>query len=311
MATTPVHVLASRVRLEEKLLLEAFRGRGLSPQLLDPRTLGGPIGGVTLDRPGAVPGDPGAPLVVNREIGQVRAFYAASLLELSGVRVVNTAEATRWCGDKWLTSSALVRAGLPTPATSLALTPEAAASTLGELGLPAVLKPLVGSWGRLVTRLDDADGAGALFEHVGALPSPQSHVIYLQQLVDDAVRDLRAIVVGGRAVGVICRSADEWRANVARGGAATAATLTDEIASLAVAAADSVGAEIAGVDLLETSDGRLTLLEVNDRVEFRGFQSAHSARVDVAGEIADHVLGALESTPTSDRTADPSLEQAS
>ena len=317
MTTAHVHVLASRVRLEEKLLLEALRGRGMAPQLIDPRSLGGSVGGISLTDPHdphrKTVDDTDVPLVINREIGQARAYYGASLLELSGAHVVNTAEATRLCGDKWLTSAALVRAGLPTPTTSLALTPDAATETLRDLGTPAVLKPLIGSWGRLVTRIDDEAAAAPLFEHVGALPSPQSHVVYLQRLVADAVRDLRVIVVGGRAIGAICRSADTWRANVARGGTATQATLTDEIATLAVATAACVGADISGVDLLESADGRLTVIEVNDRVEFRGFQAAHGARVDVAAAIADHVLAARPpARPNAPAVPDVlSLEEAS
>jgi [lysine-biosynthesis-protein LysW]---L-2-aminoadipate ligase len=213
---------------------------------------------------------------------------------------VNTSAATRISGDKWLTSVALRRAGLPTPRTALAMTSEAALAALDEIGYPAVIKPLVGSWGRLVTAVADRAMAEAVLEHVAALPSPQSHVVYLQELVRKADRDLRVIVVGGEALGATYRRGAQWRTNVARGAHSERCTLGGDFDKLAVAAADAVGTDIAGVDLLEDRDGCVTVLEVNDRVEFRGFQQAHGSTVDVAGAIVDHLVARL-ADPTSTR----------
>ncbi len=269
-------ILASRVRFEEKSIMAALDRRGIAFEHLDPRTLH-IAGGNSWTGPG---------LVINREVGHFRARYAASALESVGVVVLNSAAATHVSGDKWLTSAALLRAGLPTPATSLALTPDAALKALDELGYPAVVKPLVGSWGRLVTQVTDRAMAAAVLEHIEALPSPQSHVVYLQALVPKADNDIRVVVVGGEPIGATRRRGDQWRTNVARGAVSQVCALTDEITDLAARAAAAVGADIAGVDLIEDTEGGLTVLEVNDRVEFRGFQGAHSG-VDVAERIVD------------------------
>ncbi|GAB1689849.1 RimK family alpha-L-glutamate ligase [Krasilnikovia sp. M28-CT-15] len=266
-------VLASRVRYEEKQIMAALDRRGAACTLLDPRSLF--VAGTWT----------GPDVVLNREVGHFRALYAASALESAGAVVLNSAAATHLSGDKWHTSAALAAMGLPTPRTALAAAPEAALAALEELGYPAVVKPLVGSWGRLVTRLPDRDTAEAVLEHVAALPGPQSHVIYLQELMSTADRDIRVVVIDGQALGATYRRGSQWRTNVARGATSEPCDLAPEVAKLAVAAADAVGADIAGVDLIEDTDGRLVVLEVNDRVEFRGFQSAHPG-VDVADAMA-------------------------
>lgn len=232
----------------------------------------------------------GPRLVINREIGHFRALYAACALEAAGVTVVNRAEATRISGDKWFTSAALLDSGLPAPRTALAMTPEAALPAAAAIGYPTVIKPLVGSWGRLVSRLPDEAAATTVLEHVSALPSAQSHIVYLQEQIAKADRDIRVIVVGGEAIGATHRRGQEWRTNVARGAVSERCPLGADHAKLAVAAAAAVGADIAGVDLIEDADGGLSVLEVNDRVEFRGFQEAHGSRVDVAEAIVSLML---------------------
>ncbi|MCE7082348.1 RimK family alpha-L-glutamate ligase [Streptomyces sp. ST2-7A] len=276
-ATARFGVLASRIRFEEKSILATLEKRGVACEQIDPRSLS-VRAGTTWAGPGTV---------LNREVGHYRALYAASALESVGVTVLNSAAATAVCGDKWQTSAALVAEGLPTPDTSLALTPDAALAALEEIGYPAVVKPLVGSWGRLVTRVTDPAMAAAVLEHVAALPSPQSHIVYVQREVPKADRDIRVLVVDGRAVGATYRSSKEWRTNVARGAVSERCPLDPALTTPAVAAAETLGARIAGVDLLQDPDGRLTVLEVNDRVEFRGLQETHGTDIDVAAAIVD------------------------
>jgi [lysine-biosynthesis-protein LysW]--L-2-aminoadipate ligase len=229
-------------------------------------------------------------LVLNREIGQVRAVYAARCLAAAGVEVVNSPDAIEVCGDKWRTTMALQAAGIPTPRTALGLTPQAALTALDAIGYPALVKPLVGSWGRLVVPLLDRACAEGVFEYVAALAGPQSHLGYVQELIHKPGRDIRAIVVGGQLLGAVYRAGELWRTNVALGAQTRPCEATPEITKLSIDAASAVGSDIAGVDLIEDCDGRLLVLEVNHRVEFTGFQSALADRVDVAGQIAEHLL---------------------
>ncbi|MFI0711606.1 RimK family alpha-L-glutamate ligase [Streptomyces inhibens] len=279
-AEPSITVLASRVRTEEKRIMAALEKRSVAFGYLDARDLSVTLGGSL----------PAHRVVLNREIGQYRASYAATALEATGATVVNTAAATAICGDKWLTSVALQRRGLPTPRTALAMTPDAALAALDEIGYPAVIKPLVGSWGRLVTPVEDPRIAATVLEHIAALPSPQSHIVYVQEMIPKLDRDIRVIVVGGEVLGAIHRRSSEWRTNVARGGSSEFLALSEEDAKLAVTAADAVGAEIAGVDLVVDDEGMTSVLEVNHRVEFAGFQEAQGNRVDVADRIVRYML---------------------
>ncbi|OXM52843.1 RimK family alpha-L-glutamate ligase [Amycolatopsis alba] len=272
-------VLASRVRSSEKRIFEAFDRRGLSYRHVDSREWWHQLG----DR---VP----HPVVLNREIGLARATYGAHALEAAGATVVNSARATELCGDKWRTSAALTEAGIPTPRTALGLTPEAALTALETLGYPAVVKPLNGSWGRLVSALPDRRTAETVLEYVAALPSPQARIVYVQEWIAKPGRDIRAIVVGGEAVAASYRRSEQWRTNVARGAVSELCPLTPELAKLAVMAAQAVEAEIAGVDLIEDETGAVHVLEVNHGVEFSGLQEALGDKVSVADRIVGHLL---------------------
>lgn len=291
MSATPAHpgdgriaILASRIGADERRLFDALDRRGVPFDHVDTRGQWFLAG--QRDLPWS--------LVLNREIGQVRAAYAARCFAAAGVMVVNSADATEVCGDKWRTTMALQAAEVPIPRTALGLTPKAALAALDSIGYPTLIKPLVGSWGRLVAQLPDRTTAEGVFEYVAALSGPQSHLGYVQQLIDKPGRDIRAIVLGGDLLGAVYRTGELWRTNVALGAQTQPCEPTPEITKLAVDAAAAVGAEIAGVDLIEDRDGRLLVLEVNHRVEFTGFQSALGDRVDVADRIVEHLLERAE-----------------
>lgn len=275
-----IAVLASRIGADEKRLFDAFDRRGVKFDHIDTRVQWFQAG---LQYPKWQ-------IVLNREIGQVRAVYAARCLASVGTKVVNSATATEVCGDKWLTTMALQAAGVPSPRTALGLTPKAALTALDSIGYPALIKPLIGSWGRMVVRLPDRAAAEGLFEYVAALPSPLSHLGYVQELIDKPGRDIRTIVVGGDVLGAVYRTGELWRTNVALGAQTLPCELSPEITTLSIDAAAAVGADIAGVDLIEDRDGQLLVLEVNHRVEFTGFQAALAGRVDVAERIVEHLL---------------------
>ncbi|MQA94597.1 MAG: lysine biosynthesis protein LysX [Streptosporangiales bacterium] len=270
--------MASRVRYEEKQIFAALERRGVAYTHADPRRFTTRLDEITgLEYSAAL----------LREIAHTRALYAALLLQALGVPAVNSAEVIETCGDKLRTSLALRRAGLPTPRTAVALTPEAGLAAAGEIGYPVVIKPLTGSWGRLLAVARDRATAEAIFEHRAALPTPQQRIAFVQELIHGPGRDIRVIVCGDTVVAASYRYGDGVRANVALGGRSEPCPLTPELRGLAQAAAAAVGGGVLGVDLIEGPDGPL-VLEVNHTVEFRGLQQAHGGSVDVAGAIAAH-----------------------
>lgn len=296
-------VLASRVRFEEKRIFAALERRGVRYIHLDTRRVtagldGGPLTGGP-EEAGSDAAGPGGPFAaaLNREISQSRAYYASLLLEARGVPVVNRAEVIAVCGDKLRTSLELRRCGLPTPRTSLALTPEAALESMEEFGYPLVVKPLTGSWGRLAALVRDRAEAEIVMEHRAALPSPQQHIIYLQEYVEKPDRDIRVLLAGDTVVAASYRySAGDWRTNAARDARSEPCPVSPELTGLALAAAKAVGGGVLGVDLIEGPAG-LCVLEVNHTVEFRGLQQAHCDRLDVADAIVAHTLAAFPPEP--------------
>ncbi|CAA9569167.1 MAG: Alpha-aminoadipate--LysW ligase (EC [uncultured Thermomicrobiales bacterium] len=169
----------------------------------------------------------------------------------------------------------------------LAFTPESALAAIEGMGYPVVLKPAVGSWGRLLARVNDRDAAEALLEHKVVLGSFQHGAFYVQEYVRKPGRDIRSFVVGDRTICAIYRESPHWITNTARGGEANDCPVTPELDRLSRAAAAAVGGGVVAVDLLEGERG-LLVNEVNYTMEFRN--SIHTTGVDIPGLIADHVI---------------------
>jgi [lysine-biosynthesis-protein LysW]--L-2-aminoadipate ligase len=274
-----IGILCSRIRVEEKLLFQAFRRRGVEPERIDDEEV------VLAVDQGRLPWD----AVLGRSLSQSRAVAALRVLEARGMATVNTAAVVATCGDKVATSAALSARDLPLPRTMVAFTPKAALRAIEEIGYPVVIKPPIGSWGRLVARINDRDAAEAVLDHKHHLGSAQDAVFYLQEHVDKPGRDIRSFVVGDETIAAIYRESDHWITNTARGGRASPCPVTAEIDHLSRAAAAAVGGGVLAVDLLERSDGQILVSEVNHTMEFR--HSIETTGVDIPGRIADHVLG--------------------
>ena len=281
-----IGVLCSRIRAEEKLLFEAFTRRGMDIDRMDDREL-------VFD----LRAEPARfDVVLERCLHHSRALYALHILNQWGIPTVNTYEVALTCGDKINTTTALVAAGVPSPRTLIAFTPESALEAIETLGYPVVLKPAVGSWGRLLAKISDREAAEALLEHKDTLGSYQHAIFYVQEFVDKPSRDIRSFVVGDETICAIYRESNHWITNTARGGRARNCPVTAEIDRLSRAAAQAVGGGVLAIDLLEHPDG-MVVSEVNYTMEFRN--SIETTGVDIPARIVDQVLrvGELEAVP--------------
>jgi RimK family alpha-L-glutamate ligase len=209
-------------------------------------------------------------------------------LAAAGVRAVNGAHAIERTVDKFLASALLSRAGLPTPRTIACERPADALEAFAELGGDVIVKPLFGSMGLGMVRVDDHDVARRVFR---ALELERA-VYYLQETLPHTGRDVRTLVVGERAVASIERIGEGWRTNLARGGHARPARLDAREERLCVEAAAALGADHAGVDLLRTADGRDYVLEVNGIPGWQGLERATG--VDVAAALVEHLEAVVE-----------------
>ncbi|TWP48938.1 lysine biosynthesis protein LysX [Lentzea tibetensis] len=274
--------MTTRARLEERMIFDALERRGVAYEAVDDRTLVEDLqAGPAVRYSG----------VFNRIMSHTRSVYAARLFEASGHQVLNSSQVVETCGDKILTSLALVRAGLPTPRTVVSVTPDGALKAMEMIGYPAVVKPAVGSWGRLLSKVNDRDAAETLIEHKQALKSPAHNVYYVQELIDKPGRDIRVIVLGDRVAAAVYRRSEHWITNTARGATTERCALTPDLVKLSLRAAEAVGGGMLAVDLIERSSGELLVTEVNHTMEFHGLAAV--ADVDIADLIVEHVQEVL------------------
>lgn len=272
-------MLHSRVRVEEKLLLAAFKARHTPVELIDDRKVVFDLHNGGWKHYGAI---------LERCINHSRALFALRILNDWGVVTVNNYHVALVCGNKLETTSALIREGVPTPKCKLAFTPESALEAIDSFGYPVVLKPAVGSWGRLISRVNDRDAAESILEHKEVLGSYHHSIFYIQEHIDKPGRDIRSFVVGDRTIAAIYRRSEHWITNTARGAVTSNCPVTPELDAISVAAAQAVGGGVVAVDLLETRDGQLLVNEVNYTMEFRN--SIDVTGVDIPGAVADYVL---------------------
>jgi len=284
-AVGPLHVgvLMSRVRVEEKLLLEELGKRGVEIVRIDDREIM-----LDLHQPWQT-----CDVVLERAINHLRALYALRVLNDWGVPTVNSYEVANNCGDKLFTSSALIRAGVPSPRVVMAFTPDSATQAMEEMGYPVVMKPAVGSWGRLLAKVNDRDAAEAILEHKVTLGSFHHGAFYIQEYVDKPGRDIRAFVIGDETICAIYSDSPHWITNTARGGIASNCPVTPELNELCVRSARAVGGGVVAVDLFESERGIL-VNEVNYTMEFRN--SIDTTGVNIPARIVDYVIDVGEAS---------------
>ncbi|MFQ5998708.1 MAG: lysine biosynthesis protein LysX [Candidatus Bathyarchaeia archaeon] len=274
-----VGLLYDQIRWEEKAIAEMARKRGVEINLVDCKSS-------FFDVTGPENSFPFGDIVLQRCISYFRNLHSTALLEYKGYIVINSFDVSNTCGNKMLASLALAKSDVPTPSTLLAFTPETALQAMEKIGYPAVLKPVMGSWGRLIAPLKDKETAQAIFEDREYM-FPIYHIYYIQEMVNRPPRDIRTFVIGDEVVAGIYRySFDEMKTNIARGGKAEFCKITDELRELSLKAAEAVGGGILGVDMMETKNG-LVVHEINHTVEFQ-------ATVQITGvDIPKHIIGYL------------------
>ncbi len=291
MARVNVGILYSRIRKDEKLLLNELRERDHEVTKIDVRKQ-------TFDISDAPDEFADLDIVVDRCLATSRSLYATQFLEAYGIPVVNSHETADICADKVKNSLALEQAGVPTPETKVAFTKETAMEAIEDFGYPCVLKPVVGSWGRLMAKIDSRDAAEAILEHKATLGHYEHKVFYVQEFVEKPGRDIRVLATDGEPIAGMVRSSDHWITNAAKGAETDVFEPNEEAKELVQKASDAVGGGLLGIDLMETEDG-YTVHEVNHTVEFKALDGA--VETDIAGTVVDWLEEKAQA-------ADPELE---
>lgn len=252
-----LRILFTRLRVEEKLLRDAAKKQNIPCELQNvSNTWYG-------ESPLCSPDD----VVLARCVSHNQNEAVARILESQGIRVVNHSSVMAVCGNKLNTSIALAKAGIAQPKFRTAFTPEAAIEALEDLGYPAVCKPVSGSWGRLLAKINDREAAEAIFEHKSMLGAIHN-TFYIQEYIDKGDYDVRAFVVNGDPICAITRKSNHWITNTAKGGTASNLHLDDELKSILKSVQRTIGGDFLAVDLFKKEEKWL-VNEVNDGGEFR------------------------------------------
>lgn len=189
-------------------------------------------------------------------------------------------------------TSALSAANVPSPRTLIAYTPESALEAIEEMGYPVVLKPAIGSWGRLLSKVNDRESAEAILEHKQTLGNYQHSIFYIQEYINKPMRDIRAFVVGDETICAIYRDSPHWITNTARGGKSSNCPVTPELNAICVAAAKAMGGGVVAIDVLEDPDRGLLVNEVNYTMEFRN--SIEPTNVNIPDRMVDFCIKVAE-----------------
>lgn len=270
--------LHSLIRKDEKLLIEEFgKRKNVELVMIDDRKLKFDLKQKQFSYDA----------IIERSINHSRALHALRLFESNGIPCVNSFHVASVCGDKLLTSSSLQDAGVPQPDVKVAFTEESALEAIEEMGYPVVLKPAVGSWGRLLSKINDRDAAESILEHKTVLGTYHHSIFYIQKYVEKKGRDIRSFVVGDECIAAIYRTSPHWITNTAKGGVATKCEVTPEIAELSLKAAKAVGGGVVAIDIFESEEG-LQINEVNYTMEFKN--SIATTGVNIPQKVVDYVI---------------------
>jgi len=272
-------ILYDTIRWEEKALFDAAKKMGINVEMVDCKNLF-----VSLDKTKEK-----FETVIQRCVSYYRSLHSTAALEGKGVNVINSLNTSIFAGNKLFTHMLLQKYGVPTPFSAVAFSEEAALETLESKGYPMVLKPTVGSWGRMIALLKDRDSAEGIMESRERM-YPIYQVYYLEEFVQRPPRDIRAIMVGDKVVAAIYRYSgdDQWKTNMALGGKAEECKVTKEMEDICIKAKNAVQGQIVGVDLMESKDKGLVVHEVNNTTEYKN--TVRVTGVDIPALMIDYAL---------------------
>jgi [lysine-biosynthesis-protein LysW]---L-2-aminoadipate ligase len=273
--------LFTRIRAEEKLLLEELRSRkDVEVVMINDNDEFFDISEKKYD----------IDILFERSMSFSRGVYISKIFEAQGVPVVNNSLIAETCGDKYMTSQLLVKNKIPTPRVMMAFSEESALAAVEKIGYPCVMKPVVGSWARLISKINDRHAAESIIEHKKVLGDYHHSIFYIQEYVDKPGRDIRAFIVGNKVICAIYRSSLHWITNTARGGEASNCPITPELKEICEKTSKVIlekGEGLIALDLFETEKG-LTVNEVNHTMEFRN--SIKTTGVNIPEKMVDYVL---------------------
>lgn len=228
-------------------------------------------------------------VILQRCISYFRSLHSTAGLEGLGARMINSLYTSFMCGNKLISHIELQKNGIQTPTAMCAFNTNSSLEGIKKFGYPVVIKPTVGSWGRLIGLLNDEEAVKTVLEDREHM-FPIYHINYFEEFIKRPPRDIRAIVIGDKVVAAIYRYSgnNEWKTNMALGGHASPCPITTELEDICVKSSKIFKGDIVGVDLMESEKYGLVVHEVNNTTEFKN--TVRVTGVDIPGLILDYMV---------------------
>jgi [lysine-biosynthesis-protein LysW]--L-2-aminoadipate ligase len=232
-------------------------------------------------------------IILQRSVSYFKSLHSTAALEGLGAIMINSLFTSIMCGNKLFSHMALQKQGISTPNAFCSFSTSSAIEGVNQFGYPVVIKPTVGSWGRLIGLLNDEEAVKTVLEDREHM-FPLYHVNYFEEFVKRPPRDIRAIVIGDQVVAAIYRysGTNEWKTNMALGGRAEVCPITKELEEICLISAKIFKGDIVGVDLMESKDHGLIVHEVNNTTEFKN--TVRVTGIDIPSLIIDYMVNTLK-----------------
>ena len=278
--TTTITALYDTIRLEEKLLIESAKKNDIDLEMVDCKKMF-----VDLNDKKNFDGP-----VLQRCVSYYRNLHSTAAIEGQGTKVVNCLHTGIFAGNKLFTHMLLQKIGVPTPDATVAFSKDSALEALHKNGFPKIIKPTVGSWGRMVSKINDMDSAEGIIDGREAM-YPIHQVHFLEEFVERPPRDIRVIVIGDNVAAAIYRNSGDgnWKTNTHLGGSAEICEITNELEDICIKAKDAVRGDIVGIDLMESNEKGMVVHEINNTTEFRNV--VRVTGVDIPKLMLEYVKG--------------------
>jgi|TARA_B100001750_G_scaffold79922_1_gene63492 [lysine-biosynthesis-protein LysW]--L-2-aminoadipate ligase len=278
--TNTITALYDTIRLEEKLLIESAKKNDINLEMVDCKNLF-----VNLNDKKSFDGP-----VLQRCVSYYRNLHSTAAIEGQGTKVVNCLNTGIFAGNKLFTHMLLQKAGVATPDATVAFSKDSALEALEKNGFPKIIKPTVGSWGRMVSKINDMDAAEGIIDGREAM-YPIHQVHFLEEFVERPPRDIRVIVIGDNVAAGIYRNSGNgnWKTNTHLGGSAEICEISNELEDICIKAKDAVYGDIVGIDLMESKDKGMVVHEINNTTEFRNV--VRVTGVDIPKLMLEYVKG--------------------
>jgi [lysine-biosynthesis-protein LysW]---L-2-aminoadipate ligase len=280
-----IFILFDSLRWEEKSIIETAKKNDINLKAIDCRELVLFLNHENKEFENKV--------ILQRCVSYFKSMHSTAALEGLGARMINSLYTSIMCGNKLFSHMELQKHGIATPNAFCTFSTPSAIEGINRFGYPVVIKPTIGSWGRLIGLLNDEEAVKTVLEDREHM-FPIYHINYLEEFVKRPPRDIRAIVVGDKIVAAIYRYSgnNEWKTNMALGGRAESCPITKELEDICLDATKIFKGDIVGVDLMESTNYGLVVHEVNNTTEFKN--TVRVTGIDIPSLIVNYMVDILK-----------------